>query len=141
MPFGEGHACNYAASATPTVTEEAPIVQEVNCGNRATDPLLTLRYDDGKQKYEMQRTIRTGSNGYLAAPDTLHICTPSAHRRMVPVSPIGRCTFNLPQIWTVNGYTVKSDNPALTCAASDRERPLHSTFYQYSDLLLDENKR
>jgi hypothetical protein len=48
------------------------LVTVTNGGNRPTDALVTLHYDDGKQTYELRQTIQPGEQMWLNFADLIH---------------------------------------------------------------------
>jgi hypothetical protein len=66
---------------------------------------------------------QTGGNGYFPAPDTLRLCSAACLPANGSGNPTGSCSLKLAQTWTVNGYPVKSDTVAFTCAGPPTGAP------------------
>jgi hypothetical protein len=55
-----------------------------NGGSKATAARLTLHYDDGRQKYEMQQTIQPGGQMWVNFADLIHNRTPDRQGNLLP---------------------------------------------------------
>jgi hypothetical protein len=55
-----------------------------NGGKRSTEALLTLHYDDGKKKYEMQQTIQAGDQMWVNFADLIHNRVPDRKGNVLP---------------------------------------------------------
>ena len=55
-----------------------------NGGSKATSVRLTLHYDNGKQKYEMQQTIQPGGQMWVNFADLIHNRTPDRQGNLLP---------------------------------------------------------
>ncbi|HEX8814185.1 MAG TPA: D-Ala-D-Ala carboxypeptidase family metallohydrolase [Terriglobales bacterium] len=55
-----------------------------NVGTRATDALVTLYYNNGRNKYEMQRKIQPGDQMWVNFGDLIHNRIPDRNGRMLP---------------------------------------------------------
>jgi hypothetical protein len=55
-----------------------------NGGSKATATRLTLHYDEGRQKYEMQRTIQPGAQMWVNFADLVHNRTPDRQGNLLP---------------------------------------------------------
>jgi hypothetical protein len=60
------------------------IVAVTNGGNRATEALLTLHFDDGRKTYEIQQTIRPGEQMWLNFADLIHHSVPDRKGKVLP---------------------------------------------------------
>jgi hypothetical protein len=60
------------------------LIAVTNGGDRPTDALLTVHYDNGHQKYEIQQTIQSGDQMWLNLSDLIHHSVPDRKGRMLP---------------------------------------------------------
>jgi hypothetical protein len=60
------------------------IVAVTNGGTSATDALLTLHYDNGQKKYEIQQTIKPGDQMWLNFADLIHHSVPDRNGQVLP---------------------------------------------------------
>ncbi len=65
-----------------------------NGGAHPVDALLTLHYDSGKQKYEMQRTIKPGDQMWLNFADLIHKRVPDRKGHVLPAD-LTSATYDL----------------------------------------------
>jgi hypothetical protein len=103
-----------------TSTPPAPIqVSDMSATETLNGGTNTCRVPDPNPTVGAQ----TGSNGYFPAPDTLRMCSPACLPANGSGNPTGSCSLTFGQTWTVNGYPVKSDTVAFTCAGPPTGAP------------------
>jgi hypothetical protein len=65
-----------------------------NGGTKATDARLTLHYDNGQQKYEMQQTIQPGEQMWVNFADLIHHGVPDRKGNVLPAD-LNSATYDL----------------------------------------------
>jgi len=75
-PFSDNLGAYWSGGQWQLDATHNAIIAVTNRGNRATDALLTLHFEDGKKNYEIQQTIQPGEQMWLNLADLIHHNTP-----------------------------------------------------------------
>jgi hypothetical protein len=84
------------------------IVAITNGGRRATDALLTLHYDSGEKKYELQQTIPPGDQMWVNVSDLIHNRVLDRKGRVLPVD-VSAVTWDLRDL-TPGGHSLTEND-------------------------------
>ena len=87
------------------------IVAVTNGGTRPTDALLTLHYDNGEKKYELQQTIQPGDQMWLNMADLIRKRVADRHGNLLPAE-LTTGTFDLRDL-TPGGHSLTESSLAI----------------------------
>jgi len=93
-----------------------------NGGTRATDALLTLYYNNGKDKYEMQRTIQPGDQMWLNFADLIHRRVADRKGRILPAD-LTSGTYDLRDLNPGRGGQLIGSELALDTTLGQQAQP------------------
>jgi hypothetical protein len=83
-PFSDNLGAYWSGGQWRVDATHNALVAVTNGGTRATDALLTLHYNHGQQKYEIQQTIQPGDQMWLNFADLVHNAVPDRKGRTLP---------------------------------------------------------
>ncbi|HXM23172.1 MAG TPA: hypothetical protein VN948_18080 [Terriglobales bacterium] len=87
-PFSDNLGGHFAGGEWQVDATHNALAAVTNGGIRATDALLTLHYDNGKKKYEMQQTIQPGDQMWVNFADLIRNRVPDRKGNVLPVDVI-----------------------------------------------------
>ena len=83
--FVGGVGGHFAGGEWRVDTNRNVIAAVTNIGTKTTDSLLTLHYDEGKQKYELQQTIASGDQMWVNLAQLIRNRVPDRKGNVLPV--------------------------------------------------------
>jgi hypothetical protein len=98
------------------------IVAITNGGARTTEALLTLHYDTGKEKYELQHTVPPGDQIWVNLSDLIHDRTPDRKGRVLPVD-LSAVTWDLRDL-TPGGHSLMENDLGVDHTWGDQIVPV-----------------
>ncbi|HEY6770654.1 MAG TPA: hypothetical protein VI386_38410 [Candidatus Sulfotelmatobacter sp.] len=83
-PFSDNLGAFWSGGQWQVDATHNAIVAVTNGGNRATDALLTLHFENGTKNYEIQQTIQPGEQMWLNLSDLIHHGVPDRKGNALP---------------------------------------------------------
>jgi len=93
-PFSDNLGAYWAGGQWQVDATHNALVAVTNGGNRATEALLTLHFDDGRKNYEIQQTIEPGEQMWLNFADVIHQGVPDRKGNALPAD-VSSGTYDL----------------------------------------------
>jgi hypothetical protein len=109
--FSGGLGGSFAGGEWRADATHDEIVAVTNGGSHATDALLTLHYDNGKKKYELQQKIQPGEQMWLNLAGLVRNRLPDRQGRALPVE-LSSVTYDVQDL-TPGGHALMVSNLAV----------------------------
>ncbi|HEY6770657.1 MAG TPA: hypothetical protein VI386_38425 [Candidatus Sulfotelmatobacter sp.] len=100
-PFSDNLGSYWSGGQWEVDSTHNALIAVTNGGNRPTDALLTIHYNNGQQKYEMQQSIAAGDQMWLNVAELIRNQVPDRKGRTLPAD------------LTVGTYELEDLNPGL----------------------------
>jgi hypothetical protein len=107
---GPGGA-HFAGGEWRTDAEHNEVAAITNIGTKSTDALLTLYYDHGKQKYELQKTIASGDQMWVNLAQLVRQRVPDRKGNTLPID-VSSVTYDLRDL-TESSHSLTVDETAV----------------------------
>jgi len=109
--FTGGHGGDFTGGEWDVDTNRNAIAAVTNIGTRPADALLTLYYDGGAQKYELQQTIAPGDQMWVNLAQIVQKRLPDRNGNTLPVD-VGSVTYSLRDL-TPAGHSLIANELAV----------------------------
>ncbi|HEY6764895.1 MAG TPA: hypothetical protein VI386_08985, partial [Candidatus Sulfotelmatobacter sp.] len=86
-PFSDNLGSYWSGGQWEVDSTHNALIAVTNGGSRPTDALLTIHYDNGRQKYEVQQTIAVGDQIWLNVAELIRNQVPDRKGRTLPSDP------------------------------------------------------
>ena len=121
-PFYAGLGDHFVGGEWRVDTTHNELMAMTNVGTRPTDALLTLYYDKGKEKYEMQQKIEPGDQMWLNFADLIHRRVADRKGRVLPAD-LASGTYDLRDLNPGKGGNLIGSELALDTTLGQQAGP------------------